>query len=77
MGPKMDSLLYAFFGLPPAQQLRLALVDPDRQILEGVEARSVMPAVCSTTRALPLLLPPSPSSNGRLLLPHGETKSQD
>jgi hypothetical protein len=32
MGPKMDSLLYAILG-------------SDRQILKGVEARSVMPAV--------------------------------
>src|SRR5271168_1488292 len=49
MGPKMDSLLYAILG-------------SDRQILRGVEARSVMPAVWSATRAFPLLLPPS---NGR------------
>jgi hypothetical protein len=32
MGPKMDSLLYAILG-------------SDRQILKGVEARSVVPAV--------------------------------
>ena len=44
MGPKMDSLLYAIFGLPPAQPLRLALVDPTDR-LEGVEARSIMAAV--------------------------------
>jgi hypothetical protein len=35
MGLKMDSLLYAIFGLPPAQPLRLALVDPtDRYLRE-------------------------------------------
>ena len=28
MGPKMDSLLYAIVGLPPAPSLRLALMDP-------------------------------------------------
>jgi hypothetical protein len=43
------------------QLLRLALVDPTDRILKGVEARSVVPAVRSTTRAFPLLLPPSPS----------------
>ena len=54
MGPKMDSLLYAILG-------------SDRQILKGVEARSVVPVVWSATRAFPLLLPPSPSFP--LLLP--------
>jgi hypothetical protein len=45
IGPKIDSLLYAILGSPPAQPLRrLALVDPTgRQILKGVEARSAMP----------------------------------
>jgi hypothetical protein len=45
MGPKMDSLTLRYFGLPPAQPLRLALVDPTDRILEGVEPRSVVPAV--------------------------------
>jgi hypothetical protein len=43
MGPKMDSL-YAIFRLPPAQPLRLALMDPTDRYL-SVEARSAMPAV--------------------------------
>jgi hypothetical protein len=34
-----------YFGLPPTQPLRLALVDPTDRILKGVEARSVVPAV--------------------------------
>jgi hypothetical protein len=45
MDPKMDSLTLRYFGLPPAQPLRLALVDPTDRILEGVEARSVVSAV--------------------------------
>jgi hypothetical protein len=45
MGPKMDSLTLHYFGLPPAQPLRLTLVDPTDRILEGMEARSVVPAV--------------------------------
>jgi hypothetical protein len=52
MGPKMDTLSLRYFW---------ALSRPcgsDRQILEGVEACSVMSAVCSATRAFPLL-PPS------------------
>ena len=31
MGPKMDSLSLRYFGLPPAQPLRLALVDQNSQ----------------------------------------------
>ena len=56
-----------YFGLPPAQPLRLALVDPtDRHIRAWkpvCHARSLI-----TTRAFPLLLSPSPSSHGRLLV---------
>ena len=52
MGPKMDSLLCAILGsLPPRP------CGSDRQILEGVKARSVMPAVWSSMRAFPFLLP--------------------
>ena len=36
MGPKIDSLLYAtYFGLLPAQPLRLALVDPTDRYLRA------------------------------------------
>ena len=43
MGPKMDTLLYAILG----SLLRNRFILPlwIRQILKGVEARSVMPAV--------------------------------
>ena len=43
-----------------------------RQILKGVETRSAMPVVWSTTRAFPLLLPLPTAA----LHHHGETKSQ-
>src|SRR5271155_4543111 len=35
MGPKIDSLLLRYFGLPPAQPLRLALVDPTDRYLRA------------------------------------------
>src|SRR5271163_2300889 len=35
MGPKMDSLSLRYFGLPPAQPLRLALVDPTDRYLRA------------------------------------------
>jgi hypothetical protein len=41
MGPKMNSLSLRYFWAPPAQPLR----GFDREILEGVEARSAMLAV--------------------------------
>jgi len=76
MGPKMDSLLYAtYFGLLPAQPLRLALVDPTDRYLRAWKPVPSCLQFDSTTRAFPLLLPPSPSSNGRLLHHHGEAKS--
>jgi hypothetical protein len=43
-GSKMDSLLYAILGSPGATASSRPC-GSDRQILEGVEARSVMPAV--------------------------------
>jgi hypothetical protein len=36
MGPKWTPFLYAIFGLPPTQPLRLALVDPTDRILKAV-----------------------------------------
>ena len=53
MGPKTDSLPLRYFRLPPAQPLRLALVDPTDRYLEGVKAHSVMPAVFSLLLPLP------------------------
>src|ERR1700733_7875584 len=35
MGPKMDSLSLRYFGLPPAQPLRLALIDPTDRYLRA------------------------------------------
>jgi hypothetical protein len=52
MGPKMDTLSLRYFWASSRP------CGSDRQILEGVEACSVMSALCSATRAFPLL-PPS------------------
>src|SRR5947207_7761261 len=38
MGPKMDTLSLRYFGLPPAQPLRLALVDPTDRYLRAWKA---------------------------------------
>jgi hypothetical protein len=44
-GPQNGLPSLRYFGLSPAQPLRLALVDPTDRILKDVEARSVVPAV--------------------------------
>ena len=69
MGPKMDSLLYVIFGLPPAQPLRLALVDPTDRYLRAWKPAPPCLQFNQQRVLSPfssLLLPPSPSSNGRL-----------
>src|ERR1700728_80613 len=64
MGPKMDSLLYAIFGLPPAQPLRLALVDPTDRYLRAW--KPVLPCLQLISKRVlscffSVLLPLSPS----------------
>src|ERR1700722_10660228 len=77
--PKWTPFLYAIFGLPPAQPLRLALVDPTDRYLR---AWKPVPSCLQfdqqrvLSRFFSLFLPP-PSSNGRLLHHHDETKSHD
>jgi hypothetical protein len=65
--PKWTPFLYAIFGRPPAQQLRLALVNPTDRYLR---AWKPVPSCLQFDQQLvlfPLLLPPSPSFS--LLLP--------
>jgi hypothetical protein len=66
-----------YFGHPPAQPLRLALVDPTDRYLRAW--KSVPPCLQFDQQGVLSrfisLLPPSPSSNGRLLHHHGETKA--
>jgi hypothetical protein len=62
MGPKMDSISLRYFGLRPSQPVRLALVDPTDKYL-----RTWKPIPSCILISNACLLPPSPSSNGRLL----------
>jgi hypothetical protein len=77
MGPQMDSSL-RYFGLAPAQLLRLALVDPTDRYLSAwkpVPPYLQFDQQRVLSRFSSFLLPRSLSSNGRLLHHHGETKS--
>src|SRR5947209_19159609 len=70
MGPKMDSISLRYFGLRPCETASSRPLWIRQTDTKGVEARSVVPAVWSATRAsrfFSLFLSPSPSSNGRLL----------
>jgi hypothetical protein len=61
MGPKMNSLSLRYFWAPSCATASSRPCGSDRQVLEGVEARSAMLAVDQQTRAFLLLLRPSPS----------------
>src|SRR5436309_1928709 len=73
----MDSLSLRYFRLPPAQPLRLALVDPTDRYLgawKPVPSCQQFDQQCVLSRFFSLLLPP-PSSNGHLLHHYGERKA--
>src|SRR5205085_8385218 len=79
MGPKMDSLSLRYFGLPPAQPLRLALVDPTDRYLRAW--KPVPPCLRFDQQRVLVhffsaLLPLSPSSNGRLPPPLWRTAEE-
>jgi hypothetical protein len=67
MGPKMDTLSLRYFGLPPAQPLRLALVDPTDRYLRVWKPVPVCLQFDQQRVLSRFFLPPSPSFS--LLLP--------
>src|SRR5271168_138077 len=71
MGPKINSPLYAILG----SLLRNRFVSPLWINTQGRGSPFRHARSSIITRAFPLLLPPSPSSNGHLLHHHGEAKS--